>query len=420
MARLRKLEGRTRAVGRGGDGVVETDEGIVFVPGVLPGERVELELKTSKRGARRGRLARLLTTSPHRVEPSCPELARCGGCPLMVADSKLQRDVKLAFLREACDGIAGAGSVEFGWVESDEVLGYRRRARLAWQGAAFGYRRAGTRRVEDIERCLVIGPDLHAAWTHTRGALRGAVVGGGEIRLERAGDAGVVVGLSTRDAQPPTVFQACESLSRCDRVAGVTLSTAADTAPATWGETTLALGEGDDTLLAPPSSFAQANAGVNRRLVEHVVQLAEPTGVRVLELHSGVGNFTVALAAASPSSLVAVEQDSKAVEYCRENLRSHGLEARVTVGDANSPPNGRFDVVVLDPPRHGARPFFEKSGVLPGPKRIVYVSCDTATLSRDLRIATAAGYRLDTAVGFDMFPQTAHLESLVRLVRTGA
>jgi 23S rRNA (uracil1939-C5)-methyltransferase len=113
-----------------------------------------------------------------------------------------------------------------------------------------------------------------------------------------------------------------------------------------------------------------------------------------------------------------VEQNPDAVEACRRNLADRGLSARVTVGDASTPPKGRYDVLVLDPPRQGARALFESSGVLPGPKRVVYVSCDTATLKRDLRIATAAGYRLDTVMGFDMFPQTAHLESLVRLIRT--
>ena len=79
--------------------------------------------------------------------------------------------------------------------------------------------------------------------------------------------------------------------------------------------------------------------------------------------------------------------------------------------------NNPYDVLVLDPPRQGARALFEESKVLPGPKRVVYVSCDTATLSRDLRMATERGYRVDRMIAFDMFPQTAHLESLVRLVR---
>lgn len=418
MGRGRKVEGRARAIGRGGEAVVETAEGIVLVPGALPNERVELELGSSKRGVRRGRLRRILEASSQRVEPSCSEVTRCGGCPLMIADQSLQRDLKLGFLRDACRGLPGTEAIDVAWVASDDAFGYRRRARLAWHGDAFGYRQLGTRRVADIGRCVVLEPHVQTAWDEIRGRLRGVLRGGGDIRLERSGEGNVVVGLSTRDAQSPEVFVACEALSALDSISGVTLQTDVDTTPASWGETNVTLGSGADALVAPSGSFAQANDGINRRLVEHVVRLAEPEGVRVLELHSGVGNFTVALAAASPSALVAVEQDADAVDACRRNLRDRGLGGRVTVGDANSPPKGSYDVIVLDPPRQGARGLFEASGVLRGPKRIVYVSCDTATLQRDLRIATAAGYRLDAAIGFDMFPQTAHLESLVRLIRT--
>jgi tRNA/tmRNA/rRNA uracil-C5-methylase (TrmA/RlmC/RlmD family) len=115
--------------------------------------------------------------------------------------------------------------------------------------------------------------------------------------------------------------------------------------------------------------------------------------------------------------LVAVEQDPRAVEICQAMLEGRGLRARVTAGDASQPPKGRYDVLVLDPPRQGARALFERDDLWPGPRRIVYVSCDTATLSRDLQIVTGRGYRIDQMIGFDMFPQTAHLESLVRLVR---
>ncbi|MFW2390427.1 MAG: class I SAM-dependent RNA methyltransferase, partial [Polyangiales bacterium] len=169
-------------------------------------------------------------------------------------------------------------------------------------------------------------------------------------------------------------------------------------------------------LEGPAGAFTQANDAVNARLVDAVVRLAEPEGLRVLELHCGIGNFTAGLAAKA-SVLVAVEQDPRAVEACQRNLQRLGLRARVAVGDANQPPKGQYDVVVLDPPRQGAKALFESSQLLPGPKRIVYVSCDTATLARDLRFATAKGYRVDRLIAFDMFPQTAHLESLVRLVR---
>lgn len=417
MAVHRRLRGRVRAIGRGGDGVVETEEGVVLVPGVLPGEAVELELLPPKGGAARGRLRKVEMPSPGRVDPPCRHIARCGGCPLMIANSELQRQAKLGFLLDACRGLPGADEVEARWIPSPRALGYRRRARFAWHKDELGYRALHSKRVADIEECIVVEDPVAAAWAAVRNDLRGRLRGDGQIQLERTSDGRVVVALTTRDQQDPALFAACESLSFATCVAGVTLRTAESVAAASWGETELVLGEAADALRGPSGSFSQANDGINLSLVETVVELAEPAGLRVLELHAGLGNFTVALAAAAPAALVAVEQDAKAVDACKQNLHRRGLDARVTIGDANMPPKGRYDVVVLDPPRQGARELFEQSKVFPGPKRIVYVSCDTATLGRDLRRAVRFGYRIDRMIGFDMFPQTAHLESLVRLVR---
>ena len=413
-----RLEGVVRAIGRGGDAIVETDRGVVLVPGALPGERIELAVEKRKRGARRGRLLRVLDPAGARMTPPCTEASRCGGCPLMIAEPPLQRDIKLGFLLEACRGLPGADAVEPRWVPSQAEYGYRRRARLAWHRGRLGYRRLHSRQVVDIERCMVLAAPLAAAWATTRRCLGALLRGEGQIQLELASADQVVVGLATRDAQPPEVFEACEELSRSEPIVGVTLRAAEDVAAARWGTTELQLGVGAKTMVIPAGGFAQANDAVNAALVETVIELAEPEGASVLELYSGAGNFTVSLAAAAPSRLVAVEQDAVAVEACRANLDRRGLHARVTAGDASDPPRGRYDVLVLDPPRQGARQLFEEGGLLPGPKRVVYVSCDTATLSRDLELATRTGYRIDRMIAFDMFPQTAHLESVVRLVRS--
>ena len=335
----------------------------------------------------------------------------------MSARPELQREIKLGFLLEACRGLPGAGETEAEWVESPANLGYRRRARLAWHGDAMGYRTFHSKRVIDVDECLVLAEPLRAAWREARACLASSLRGAGEIQLHLTGGDRAVVSLDTRDDQPAGLYEACDSLSKRPRIAGVALRTSGSGLPASWGEPQVVIETESGPMHGPAGSFFQANDGVNPLLVRAVVDLAEPEGSRVLELHSGIGNFTVELAARA-SLLVAVEQDPQAVEACRANLEHRGLDGRIAVGDANQPPKGRFDVVVLDPPRQGARALFETSGLLPGPKRVVYVSCDTATLARDLRLATGKGYRIDRMIGFDMFPQTAHLESVVRLVRS--
>jgi 23S rRNA (uracil1939-C5)-methyltransferase len=412
----RFLEGDVRAIGRGGDAVVETSTGIVFVPGALPGERIELELRPSKRGVERGRLRRVIREAPGRRNPPCAHAPRCGGCPLMVADAELQRAIKLGFLRDACRGLPGAEETEITWSGSPTDLGYRRRARLAWDRDALGYRQLHSKRVTDIGECIVLTEPLRLAWNEVRGCLGSSLRGTGEIDLQLTRTDRAIVSLNADDDQPPALFDACEALSARRVIAGVTLRTGETGHPATWGQTHVVIESTDGDLIAPLGGFLQANDAVNAKLVEAVVELARPEGVRVLELHCGIGNLTVGLAAHA-ETLIAVEQDARALEACRENLKRRGLQGRVLLGDANQPPEGRYDVVVLDPPRQGARALFETSRLLPGPKRVIYVSCDTATLARDLRLATAKGYRIDRLIAFDMFPQTAHLESLVRLVR---
>ena len=417
MSSKRFVPGEVRAVGRGGDAVVETSNGLVLVPGALPGELVEFAPTTSKRGAARGRLRSVLRASAGRREPACGDAHRCGGCPLMIAGPELQHDIKKSFLRDACRELPGADDVEIEWVASPVELGYRRRARLAWQRDTIGYRQLHSKRVTDIDECIVLVQPLREAWNELRAFLAPSLRGGGEIQLQLSGADRVVIDLHANDDQSAELFEACESLCARPVVAGVTLRTSGDGHPASWGETSVVIQTGETGFLeGPGGAFTQANHEVNAKLVEAVVRLAEPEGMRLLELHCGIGNFTVGLAAHA-SALVAVEQDPQAVEACRSNLKRLGRKARVTIGDASQPPKGRYDVVVLDPPRQGAKALFERDVLLPGPKRLVYVSCDTATLERDLRLATAKGYHIDHVIGFDMFPQTAHLESLVRLVR---
>ncbi len=403
-------------MGRGGDAVVETSNGVVLVPGALPGERVEIDATSSKRGAARGRLTRVLRPAAGRRKPDCRDAARCGGCPLMIASPALQREIKQGFLRDACRGLPGADDATIEWVASPAELGYRRRARLAWHWSTIGYRQLHSNRVIDIAECIVLAEPLREAWNELRTCLASSLQRAGEIQLQLTSADRVVVALDATDAQSPELFEACEALSKRRVVAGVTLRTGGDEHPASWGETRVVIQAGELGFLeGPGGTFSQANDRVNGMLVEAVSRLAEPEGMRILELHCGIGNFTVALAAQA-RALVAVEQDARAAQACQHNLKRLGLKARVTVGDANQPPKGRYDVVVLDPPRQGARALFEHDLLLPGPKRLVYVSCDTATLARDLRLATKKGYHIDHLIGFDMFPQTAHLESLVRLV----
>ena len=286
MPAKRLVEGDVRAVGRGGDAVVETARGVVLVPGALPGEHIELALTSSKRGAARGRLTRVLRASAGRREPACIVASRCGGCPLMIAGAAVQHDIKRGFLRDACRGLPGADRTEIEWVASPADFGYRRRARLAWHHDTIGYRQLHSKHVVDIGTCIVLMEPLRAGWNEVRNCLASSLSGTGEIQLQVTKANRVVVDLHANHDQSPGLFEACETLCRRAVIAGVALRTRNAGQPATWGETHVAIpvGEGG-TLEAPGGAFSQANDAVNARLAETVVALADPAGLRVLELY---------------------------------------------------------------------------------------------------------------------------------------
>jgi len=226
-----------------------------------------------------------------------------------------------------------------------------------------------------------------------------------------------VAALRSDAPQPPELYRELEALVEGGTLAGAALRVAGASVDATWGEPRERREHPDGApLWGTVAGFSQAHDEVNRALVSRVVELADPDGKGVLELYCGTGNLTVALARAA-EPLTAVEQDADAAQACRENLRDRGLRATVRTGDAERyRPSSRPDVAVLDPPRQGAPGAIRRLIDL-GVPEIVYVSCDPPTLGRDLRSLAEAGYRLTDAVAFDMFPQTAHVEGVVRLER---
>jgi 23S rRNA (uracil1939-C5)-methyltransferase len=415
------LEGRVRDLSHGGDAVVETARGIVMARGALPGERVQVRLTGRVAGVARGTLLGRLEVSPDRVEAACGIAERCGGCPLMT----LAMPAQVRFKRERLKRVLahGGSTLEPEVFQGPHAIGYRARARLAWRredkSALIGYRRPGSAAVIDVGRCLVLGPPLEIGLTHLRERLAPVLQADGEITLGLGTGGRAVAELVSTAPQPPQVYAQAEAVVQSGALAGLALRVDRSGAAATFGDPRqLATGLDGKPLWSPAGAFMQANAEVNALLVARVLSLAEPHAARVLELYAGHGNLTVALAPGA-AELRAVEADREAAAACRQNLLARGLSgARVVCEDAarGAQGTGRVDVVVLDPPRAGARE------ALPGllarrPARIVYVSCDLTTLRRDLGVLVAAGYQLDAAAAFDMFPHTAHLESVVRLVR---
>ena len=409
-------EGVVRDAGRSGDGVVPTDDGVVFVAGALPEERILFEQTRRRRGVQRGQLIKVLEASDGRVEPECKDWSRCGGCPWMIADASLEEKLKRHSVEHALSAwneLTGV-NINVDWVPSCQSEHYRSRARLHWLDGRLGYRCQGTSHVQDIEYCLVLRPALQNTWELIRKSMSAVLNGEGEIVLSQGLDETVSVVLRTHSEQTSAVFDACAVLAEDPSVGGVALHAMGVSKPAKWGDPTSVSKTAEDlTLKVPPGGFTQANAEVNAALIDRVLEYTQPAGKKVLELYCGSGNLTVPLSKEA-SSVVAVEYDTAAAKHCQRNVKSNGLKAKVVEGYAEKYPSGRFDVVVLDPPRTGAASAIERIAQ-EKIKRVVYVSCDVATLSRDIRTLAAHGYALTHATALDMFPHTAHVETVVAL-----
>jgi 23S rRNA (uracil1939-C5)-methyltransferase len=416
------LSGLVRDVTDAGDAVVETEErGIVMMRGALPGERVRVRVEETRRGVARGVLLALLTPSPDRIESPCALSERCGGCPLISLQLPAQHALKLERVRRAVAGLC-APAVDPDMASPGAAFAYRRRARFRYQrvgnGVVLGYFAHGSHRLIDVDACPVLEPSLDRALRELREVLAPTLTGSGEIEVAALAGDRVVAHVRCESAAPSAAYRAAEALAARASFAGVSLSVA-EGAAARFGEATHSAAVGLDgaPVHAPSEGFSQVHAAANERLGSLVLELAESAGARVVELYAGHGNFTVLLAQHA-QSLVAVEGNPASAAACRDNLRARDYSAaRVIAADvAAARLPERCDVIVLDPPRAGA-PQLASIVAKTQPERVVYVSCHMTTLSRDLRALYAAGYVADRVHAIDMFPQTAHVEAVVRMRR---
>ena len=396
---------------RGGDAVVLTERGVVLAPMALPGERVELGPARKVSGALRAEVRAVLEPSSHRVSPACPLAGRCGGCPWMIATLEHQREMKRELLRSALP--KGSHHELAPLIGEPSGLGYRRRARLLFVDGRLGYRARAGAEVVDVEACPVLRPALGRLLERARPTLLAELRGRAELRLYLGLEGRGALALSAERDQPPSLYAALEGLATQPDIAGVSLRIG-EARPAIWGDPRERMPGADGVeLLGTTGGFSQANDAIAIALARALMAAAAPRGGKALELYAGHGTFSILLARAS--ALRIVEQDPEAIQAARENLRARELEAEICEGDAlEQLGRGSLELAILDPPRGGARGLLAPLAAR-RPKRIVYVSCDTATLRRDLGELAGLGYGVRFAQPFDMFPQTARLESLVVL-----
>ncbi len=403
-------------------GIVRAGGRVVFVEGVAPGDRIRFEILRDHGRWAEGRLVEIVEPSPHRTSPPCPLASTCGGCPWQHVDYGMQLRAKRQAVVDALERLGGFRDPPVAPITgSPRVLGYRNRLKLRVESGRIGFYRAATHALVEIDDCPVAEDAVRASLPAARRLL--ATLSTRVTRVEIASRGllpGVVFGLNSAGRLRPSDRERVKEFlaQRSEHgVAGVVMWGRGW--KRSWGDTRRrTTGAGGVTIETAGSAFGQVNTEANRTLVELAVEALEPRpGDTLLELYAGAGNFTLPLAP-RVGSITAVESDRDAVESGRASAAHHGLTTvdfvherveRFVAGGI-----GRFSAILANPPRNGLGA--SAAAIARGRAgRVVYVSCNPATLARDLRVFADKGYRLDRVIPVDMFPHTFHVESVCRL-----
>lgn len=436
-------------LGHSGEGVGRYHDFTVFVPQALPGERVAVTVETVKPSYAKARLDRLVVPSPGRVPPPCPVYDTCGGCQLQHLDYPAQLEAKRRAVTDAVERIGKlAGVAVHPVIGAADPWRYRNKMQfpvgLAGGRVAVGCYAQGSHAIVDADDCLI----QPAANNAVARAVRAAVADLGLAPYDEATGRGVVrhilgrVGTASGEVMAVIVTatgdlpRAGELIARLRRDVPGLVSVVHNVNPqrtnvvlgrrtvTLWGKDTITDRLGDFVFNISAVSFFQVNTPQAAVLYDKAVEYAGLTGGEtVIDAYCGTGTITLFLARRA-ARVYGIEVVAPAIADARKNAAANGItNAEFIVGDAVEmmprlyKEGVRPDTVVVDPPRAGCAPAVLDAFVRMAPARIVYVSCNPASLARDLAVLAAAGYVTREIQPVDMFPQTYHVESVVRVQR---
>ncbi len=435
----------------GGAGVGRHQGFVVLVPRSAPGDRLRARILATHPGYAVGRIDQILQAAADRVAPRCRHFAECGGCAYQHIDAARQSEIKTAQVRETLRRIGRLPEPPLlAPITAPSAYGYRTRVDLTACLDAGGRTRLGFHRADDgarilpVQECLISSPAVEALRARldallsesrlqpfdprTRhGYLRRVV-----LRASSAGETLVELRTASLSARP--LRELVKSLQEHPRLRGIVQvldrgARRSSTGPSRllWGSATLREVVCGQEVEFPAGAFAQTHAVMMPVLYEEARRACgHVEGRACLDLYCGAGVLSLLLARAGAREVLGVEADAGAVSAARRNARRNAARAcrfaSAEVGQALrglGPPatGGRYERALVNPPRGGLSS--EALGQLAaiGPERISYVSCDPATLARDLKRLGDSGYRVEWVRPFDLFPQTAHVETVTALAR---
>ncbi|MBQ3146472.1 MAG: 23S rRNA (uracil(1939)-C(5))-methyltransferase RlmD [Oscillospiraceae bacterium] len=428
-----------------GQGVAHVEGCAVFLPNAIAGERYRIRIEKAQKTWAAGKIVEILEKSPHRINRECPVAKLCGGCDFWHMDYEEESRLKATRVRDCLNRIGGENLENVPILSASTCYGYRNKAQYpvaAQKGRAYaGFFRAGTHSVVENDRCLILPQEtdrvkaavmdyvnqyritVYDELAH-KGLLRHIYVRRGAVSGQ------ILVCLAVNGRSLPHVPELISRLQKLPGFTTLVLSVNTKKGNAVLGDEFITLyGPGyiEDTLCGlnfrlSPRSFYQVNHHQAQRLYEAAISQAEITkDDTVLDLYCGVGTITLAMAKAA-GKVIGIEVIPQAVEDARDNARRNCIEnAEFFCGDAGQAALAleqqgvKADVVVVDPPRKGLNADAIEALDRFAPRRIVYVSCDPATLARDVALLKEKGYTLKNAMAADLFPRCSHVETIVCL-----
>jgi len=402
-----------------GDGVGRYESKVCFVPFSVPGDRLRVRVTRDRKNFSRCRIIEIIEPGRGRRDPPCRYFYKCGGCAWQHMDEEVQLYAKAGIL----SGSLGIDAVDF--TRSGPAFDYRQTARFNLSGSEDGSIMIGSRKPRshetvDIVSCPVVKPEINSGLEVVRKLLAGAFTGEMELVLSSGSSGTAAVFYSTR-ALGPEFYRAMERLASAGIKSIILNVDDHRSVISRTGRLIVAGSDGHD-LSVPADGFMQACRDTNLEIGSTMREwLEEHDFSGAMELYAGSANLTVSIAPFVKKTITA-ELDTHAAKAARENIDSRKIRGVTIYGmdalKAYVSYGRKTDLVVLDPPRDGNRDLAR--AISEGNHRaVVYVSCNPATLARDLKCLETGGYSMVRARGFDMFSQTAHMEAMVLLVRGG-
>jgi len=389
----------------------------VFVPFVLPGELAEVEITESKPRFAHGRAVKLLEKSPDRISPPCPYFSLCGGCHYQHLGYTQQLELKKDLVKDQLERLGKLTNLpEIPITASPTAFAYRNQVQFhpAWREnaevpASLGFKQASSDEVLPIGKCLLIPDEMNELLPQIELEAGSAIT---RIAMRSDSEGEIMLVFEGESDEPP-------ELSLDLPVSATYLSPSGRSLNLSGNDALVYHVLGREFLVSP-ESFFQVNLPVAEEMVRHILALVEgKQNLSILELYSGVGLFTHFIAPHA-SQLTAIESSPSACfdfagnldEFENISLYEGAVEVILPEIVAQIKP---IDLVVLDPPRAGLNAKARQALIDLAPKEIIYLSCDPSTLARDLKHFGEAGYNLQSVHAFDMFPQTAHVETIAAL-----